>query len=295
MWFKRSNIKLSIIVIVFNMEREARRTLHSLTKEYQKDVSNLNYEVLVIDNGSDAPLGEEFVKSYGSYFSYYYLDNPPPSPAYAINFGVEKSRGEFVCIVIDGAHMLTPGVLKYFQYASGMFENPVVTLRYWFLGPGQQGETLFNGYNTTEEDKLLDRINWPSDGYRLFEIGVFIGINNPNWFTRFFESNYLFIRKTLFYGIGGANRQFDIAGGGFLNLDLLRECTRVEGITLVSILGEASFHQVHGGTTTNVSAEEREAKVAIYRQQYLRIRGEEYSVPTAPIQYIGHMPPQALV
>jgi glycosyltransferase involved in cell wall biosynthesis len=294
MWFLGNKVRLSVVVIVYNMEREASRTLYSLSKKYQLNVNDLEYEVLVIDNGSTSPLGEDYVKRFGDNFRYFYLDNPPPSPAYAINYGVEKAKGEFVGIVIDGAHMLTPGVLQYFQYASTLFKNPVITTRYWFLGPGQQGDTIFNGYNKAEEDILLERINWPSDGYRLFEIGVFIGLNNPNWFTRSFESNYLFVRKTLFHSIGGANTEFDIPGGGFLNLDMLKESTKVEGITLVSILGEASFHQLHGGTTTNVSAEEREAKVAIYRQQYKEIRGEEYSLPTAPIHYIGHMPPQAL-
>ena len=289
----KNKIRLSVVVIMYNMEREAERTLHSLSRQYQLDVDNLDYEVLVIDNGSDKPLGKDCVKRFGDNFHYFYLENPPPSPAFAINFGVERAKGEFVGIMIDGAHMLTPGVFKYFYQASKCYLNPIIATRYWFLGPGQQGDTIFNGYCQEVEDESLKKIQWPIDGYRLFEIGVFIGNHNPNWLTRFFESNCLFIRKELFYKIGCANLAYDIPGGGFLNMDIFKECTKVEGTSLVAILGEATFHQVHGGTTTNVSTEERKEKVASYRKQYKLIRNEEYSVPNVLINYVGHLPQQA--
>lgn len=290
--FKRK-VRLSVIVIMYNMEREVARTLHSLSRQYQQDIDELDYEVIVVDNGSDKPLGENYVKRFGKNFHYFYLENPPPSPAYAINFGVEKAKGEFIGLMIDGAHMLTPGVLKYFYQASKICHNPIIATRYWFLGPGQQGDTIFNGYCQKAEDALLNTIQWPANGYDLFKIGVFIGVNEPNWLRSFFESNCLFIKKELFYETGGANLAFDIPGGGFLNMDIFKECTKIEGTTLVAILGEASFHQVHGGTTTNVSAEVRESKVAIYRKQYKLIRGEEYTVPKFPIHYIGCLPQQA--
>jgi len=283
---------LSVIVIVYNMRREAKHTLNSLSKKYQCGVKNLNYEVIVVDNGSDTPLGNRFVCQFGKNFSYYYLDNPPPSPAYAINYGVKKANSEFIAIMIDGAHILTPGVLKHFWMASNLFPNPIIATRNWFLGPGQQSVTMLEGYNQEKEDELLEKISWPKHGYRLFNIGVFIGKHNPGWLSRFLESNCLFIRKCLFVEIGGANAKFDIAGGGFLNLDILRECTKTEGTSLVSILGEATFHQIHGGTTTNVPAKVRERKVARYRQQYLAIRGEEYRPPSIPIHYFGRLPLQ---
>jgi hypothetical protein len=53
---------LSIVVVVHRMAREARRTLHSLTREYQRGIEGLDYEVIVVDNGSPEPLGEPFVR-----------------------------------------------------------------------------------------------------------------------------------------------------------------------------------------------------------------------------------------
>ena len=43
-------MKLSVIVIAYDMHREIPRTLQSLTRNYQLDSAGLDYEVLVIDN-----------------------------------------------------------------------------------------------------------------------------------------------------------------------------------------------------------------------------------------------------
>ena len=271
------------------MQREARRTLHSLSRKYQRGIEGLDYEVIVVDNGSPEPLGEEFVRRHGENFSYLYLENAAKSPARAINAGVARAKGEALCIMIDGAHTLTPGILRYAMKAFAIYPNPVVAPRFWFTGPGQQGDTVQAGYDAEAEDKLFDSIGWPADGYRMFEIGVFIS-PNADWMSNFFESNCLFLRRAVFEAIGGANESFDYPGGGFLNLDMMREAVEKEGVTLVTLLGEATFHQVHGGITTNVAPAVREERVAMYREQYRKIRGREYQVPGQPIEYLGQRP-----
>ena len=45
--------KVSVVVIIHNIEREAQRTLYSLSAAYQRHISPEDYEVLVIDNGSN--------------------------------------------------------------------------------------------------------------------------------------------------------------------------------------------------------------------------------------------------
>ena len=40
-------------------------------------------------------------------------------------------------------------------------------------------------------------------------------------------------------------------GGGYVNLDFFERVANAPGVNLVTLLGEGSFHQVHGGTTTN--------------------------------------------
>jgi hypothetical protein len=281
--------RLSVIVVVHDMRREARRTLHSLSRQYQRGIEGLDYEVIVVDNGSREPLGEEFVRQHGENFSYLYVEDAPKSPARAINAGAARARGEILCVMIDGAHVLTPGILGYAMKAFGAYANPVVATRYWFTGPGQQGDTVQAGFDAKAEDLLFERIGWPGDGYRMFEIGVFI-TPTADWMSSFFESNCLFMRRAVFDAIGGANESFDYPGGGFQNMDMMREAVEQDGVTLVTLLGEATFHQVHGGITTNVARAVREERVAMYREQYRKIRGKEYQVPHRPIEYLGHRP-----
>ncbi len=43
---------LSIVVVVHNMPEQASKTLHSLSSHYQRDVSEEEYEVIVVENRS---------------------------------------------------------------------------------------------------------------------------------------------------------------------------------------------------------------------------------------------------
>ena len=48
--------RLSIVLIAYNMQREAPRTMRSLSTAMQRDVKHGDYEVVVVDNGSSVPL-----------------------------------------------------------------------------------------------------------------------------------------------------------------------------------------------------------------------------------------------
>ncbi len=88
--------ELAVVVVVHNMRREAGRTLHSLSRSYQRGVDDLDYEVIVVENGSDPDqrLGEEFVRSFGEQFRYIDLGSDAmPSPARAINRGIAATGG----------------------------------------------------------------------------------------------------------------------------------------------------------------------------------------------------------
>lgn len=285
-------MKLSVIVIAYNMQREIPRTLQALSRDYQLDCADLDYEVLVIDNNSSKRVDEHMVRSHGENFHYHFLPDAPPSPAYALNYGARHSTGEILCFMIDGAHLLTPGVFRMALATFRAFRDPLVLTRYFYLGPGSQNESILAGYNQAEEDRLLASIDWPRDGYRLFEIGVPLQGRQPKitWFNKMFETNCMFIARSLFARIGGADERFDIPGGGFLNMDLYNEAAAVDGVVPVQLIGEGSFHQLHGGTTTNVSPAERDAKVESYRAQYREIRGRECTVTDKDIYFFGHLP-----
>lgn len=283
-------LKLSVIVIMYNMRREARRTLYSLSKSYQQGIDGLDYEVLVVDNGSSVPVEEGLFVELGPQFKHILIEDASPSPVSAINEAVKRADGDILCLMIDGAHILTPGILHYGMRAFKYFRNPVVAPHYFYLGPGQQRETIFEGYNQDAEDKLLQSIGWPEDGYRLFEISQIYGEKNRSWFMPKIESNCLFLKKSLYTLIGGMDERFDIPGGGFANPDLFYRAGRSKDATVVGLIGEGTFHQVHNGTTTNISSTDANKKFRLYAKQYEKIRGEKFRLPDFKYEYLGHMP-----
>ena len=277
------------------MRREAVRTLRSLTRSYQRNVEDLDYEVLVIDNGSDPDqrLPGELVASFGPEFRLFAPGiDAHRSPTGALNAGIAAARGEAVALMIDGAHVLTPGVLYFGMKALTTYAPAVVATQQWYVGPGQQGDAGQAGYDQSVEDRLFDAIEWPVDGYRLFEIGHFIG--ERDWFDGIVESNCLFVPRKLLEQIGGFDESFAMPGGGYANLDLLERLALSPGVTVASILGEGTFHQFHGGTTTNVTDEiERRERVVSYREHFQALRGRALIGLDRPVHYVGAMATKA--
>jgi len=287
---------LSVVVVAYDMKREAARTLHSLSRAYQQEIDDLDYEVIVVENGSspDQRLDADFVRGFGPEFRLLDLgDRATPSPAHALNRGIEQARGDTIAIMIDGAHVLTPGVLHFAMTGMRAYAPAIVTTHQWYLGPGQQGEAMDKGYDKDYEDRLFERIRWPVDGYRLFEIGNFIG--DRDWFDGLWESNCLFAPRALLEQVGGLDESFSMPGGGYANLDLFERLGATPGLTVVGMLGEASFHQLHGGTTTNQpDIAERHARLMAYREHYEQMRNRPFRGPGKPRHFVGRVTGAAL-
>ena len=83
------------MLCVYNMRREAERTLWSLSRAYQNGIEDLDYEVIVVENGSSESqkLGEDFVKraSDPSSSTSTWDDAATPSPVPALNRGIEAA------------------------------------------------------------------------------------------------------------------------------------------------------------------------------------------------------------
>ncbi len=285
-------IDLSVVVIFYNMRREAARTLQSLSRSYQDDVDDVSYEVIVVENGSndDEKLGGEFVRSFGPEFRYLDLGaDAAPSPAAALNRGIREGRGRAFALMIDGAHVLTPGVLHFGLAGLTTYAPAIVATQQWYLGPGQQGDVMRDGYDQAYEDRLFESIKWPSAGHRLFEIGHFIG--DRDWLDGMWESNCMFVPRALLAQVGGFDESFSIAGGGYTNLELYERLGSSPDVTVCTIMGEGSFHQVHGGTTTNqIDAAERRSRIFGYSQEYAELRGRPFKGPGKPIHFVGRIP-----
>jgi glycosyltransferase involved in cell wall biosynthesis len=285
-------MKLSVILVSCDMEREIPRSLQSLARDYQQGARELQYEVLLIDNGSPVPLNEMVWAQSDVPVRLIPVPNASPSPAKAINIALAQAKGEVVCLMMDGAHLLTPGVFRMALASYQAFDNPVVAIRYFYLGVEEQPVSVTKGYDKSAEDKLLERIHWPEDGYRLFEISTPLraGAKRLTWFNAMFESNCLFLRRSLFVELGGAEERFDSLGGGFLNLDTFKRAVESFGVTPIQIIGEGSFQQLHGAAATDINGERRAALLEEYREEYARIRGHNELMTKVPFVYMGHMP-----
>lgn len=269
--------KVSVIVIIYNMQREAPRTLHSLSPAYQREISAEDYEVLVYENGSDAPLSQAQIDDLPDNFRYHYIENASPSPVFALNQGLREARGDVVGTMIDGARIVTPGILARALGAAQTHSRPVVATLGWYLGHDLQRHALQNGYSKEAEDQLLQDINWPDEPYRLFEIAVQDESSTDGWFSVIAESNALFMRKEQWQELGGFDERFDAAGGGLINLDTFYRACTWPGAQLLMLTDEATFHQTHGGTATNTPPEVQQSNIEQWRAQYREIRGEDFS------------------
>jgi len=291
-----STPKVSLIVIAYRMPAQAERTLHSLSTDYQLGVNAEDYEVIVVENSSDAPLGEQAATRHGGDFRYFYREETSKSPVNAINFGIEQARAPVIGLMIDGARMLTPGVVKNILLALRLSDAPVVSVPGYHLGRTIQQEAVDSGYNEEVEAELLASIDWPRDGYDLFDIACFSGSCAGGFFRPYSESNCLCMPRWLFDEIGGCDPRFDLPGGGNINLDMYRRACDHPQSELIVFPGEGSFHQFHGGVTTNISKKspERQKIMEELNAQYEQLRGERFNPPEKPGITLGWIPPQAL-
>jgi glycosyltransferase involved in cell wall biosynthesis len=278
-------MKLSVVVIIYNITREAPRTLLSLSPTYQHGITADDYEVIVVENGSTKRLDPEQVTNLGPQFRYFYLDNASPSPASALNFGIQQAKGDLVGIMIDGARICTPGLLHQALAGAETYNRAIVATLGFYLGNGFQRYSIMRGYNQHEEDMLLKQINWPQEGYRLFEAGS--RDESSHWNAPLAESNALFMRKELWTELGGIDERFDLPGGGLVNLDTFARACELPNSELVILLGEGTFHQVHNGVATNTPPYQQEINIGIWMTQYREIRGKEYALPEKPRKFSG--------
>ena len=237
--------EVSIVVVVHDIPREARRTLLSLSADYQRDIRGEEYEVVVVDNGSTPPVDESLLDGLDGNFRILRVEDAPPSPARAVNVGIAAARADIIGVMIDGARMVSPGLLHFARSGARLYDQAVVTALGWNLGfDARQRWAVDCGYTREREDGLLEAVGWPRDGYRLFEIAALRQL----LFGRVVRADLRVDRPVSSPGGVGAahgyDERFDAPGGGFVNLDAFRRAVELPGARLVVLLGEGTFHQL---------------------------------------------------
>lgn len=282
-----SNTKLSVVINFYNMQREAQRTLYSLTNTYQKNIDADDYEVIVIDNGSTKKLDEKWVQGFGKNFRYIYYDAKTLSPCAALNYAVKQARSDKVMCCIDGARILSPGILKYTLSAFKLHEQPFIYTLGMHLGNKLQNHSIKDGYNQKVEDELLSTVDWKNNGYELFKISTLAASSKSGFFSSIVESNCFSMRKEDYLNIGGFDEEFTSAGGGLVNLDIFNKAHENPSLSPVFLLGEATFHQIHGGVATNVPIEQH--PIGEMKKEYVNIKGREFKSFSRVPEYYGFL------
>ena len=278
--------KLSVIVIGYNMARELPRTIRSLSPAMQRDIDPVDYEVMLIDNGSTQTFDEDELRRLLPGLVIHRMENATVSPVPAINFGLTLARGDLVGVCIDGARMASPGLLSKALAASSLHRRPVIGTVAFHLGPEVQMESIKHGYNEAVEDELLADTGWEADGYRLFTISVFAGSSSGGWFELPAESNAFFLRAEHWRALGGWDEGFVTPGGGLANLDTWARACADPTDELIMLLCEATFHQVHGGVATN----NPNSPFELFHEEHKRLRGRPYERPTRQPLHFGTLP-----
>jgi hypothetical protein len=192
--------------------------------------------------------------------------------------------------MIDGARLVTPGVIKNIVMGHRITPRSIVTVPGYHLGFGLQQETVSSGYNVEQEQGLMRSINWPEDGYRLFDISCFSGSCDPGFYLPHGESNCISMPREIWRDLGGYDAQFDMRGGGLVNLDMYRRAFDYPDATHIFLHGEGTFHQFHGGVTTGgEEAEARQKFVDAILDQYTTIRGRTFENPVTNPVYLGQL------
>ena len=284
-----------MVVVAYNMRREVARTLLSLSASYQRHMEPSEYEVIVVDNGSTPPVDQLMIRKLQGTFRLIRIEQASRSPAAAANLGLTVARGDVIGVMIDGARIASPGLLHFARHGCHLYPRAVVATLGWYLGYDYQRFATQAGYDQAREDDLLSSIGWPRDGYRLFEIATMDESSFNGWLAPISESNALFLRRETWNLLSGFDERFDLPGGGLLNLETFRRAIGLPDAELVLLLGEGTFHQVHGGVATNATAAALIDKWTAWTHQYQAIHGQLYDLASAktPPTYIGTLPARA--
>ena len=283
--------RLSVIVIGYNMARELPRTVQSLSPALQRDIGEDDYEIIVVDNGSTENFPAEQLQRLGGNVSTHRMLNATPSPVPAISYGLALARGDLIGVLVDGARMASPRLLATALDAAQLHRRPIIGTLAFHLGPDVQGKSVERGYCQGVEDQLLASVDWIADPYRLFEIAVFAGASSKGWFVIPAETNALFLRREHWGSLGGYDPAFVTPGGGFSNGDVWsRACSDPSG-RVILLLGEATFHQFHGGIATSTTAQS--AVLQQFRDEYVRIRQRAFAAPSGTPLFLGQLHPAA--
>ena len=165
--------------------------------------------------------------------------------------GIGEARADLVGLIIDGARMVSPGLLATALLASRLADRPVITAPAWHLGPTTHMRAAEADTRPARRTTSAPAMRLGQQRLRAVRPG---DVGRPSWrcwFGATSESSSLFLRAETWRALDGLDERFDLPGGGLVNHDLYERACGLPGSRLVVMLGEGTFHQIHGGAATS--------------------------------------------
>lgn len=274
--------KLTVLIVVFDMPREAPRTIVSALPPYQKGVGTDDYEILILDNGSNLPLPDQYVRRLPTNVRCLRVPSPTVSPGDAINWGVTQAAGDCILVCIDGARILSDRLVSTAIKVMDEFPDAFIYTLSWHLGPDVQMRSMFNGYDQGVEDELLAQADWTQNPDKLFEISVLAASSARGIAGPINESNVFAVRRKLLDTVGGYDTRFKLPGGSSSNLELFKRYVTRPNALNICLQSEGSFHQFHDGAATG-----NPGQVERMMDEYAEIFGDAYRRPDYMTLFYG--------
>ncbi|MDE0002012.1 MAG: glycosyltransferase family A protein [Rhodospirillaceae bacterium] len=268
--------ELSIVVVTYKMQREAPRTIFSLLPPAQRLIDDLDYELVVVDNGSPEPLTLEGIPRSNVHLVRIEPGKASVSPAVCINQVVRQhASGELILICVDGARLASSHLVRRTVDVLARHPDAFTYVASRHLGPKLQMQSVREGYDQTAEDLLLDSVPWRTDLDELYNISVWAGAHDANNPLLQNESNAFGLTRTNWDRFGGYNEGFSRPGGGLCNLEIFSRMVNRKDALNVLLWGECTFHQVHNGAATSHAGYFGESL-----EEFRGITGENYRLPS---------------
>jgi hypothetical protein len=231
--------ELSIVVPFANSAAQAENSLLSLSQAFQANVHEAAYEIIAVEAPSGDVCGEARALACGSNVRYFRLDEGGPWRARALSLGVERSRGQWIGLTFDGAHVFTPRVIEHALLARAFGSRQLIMVPEYVPAAGSHWAGTFAKMRPGAND------------YGELLACVTFGPANPNGFlTAVLGAACMFMPRASYDSVGGVDASTDMPGGGALNLDLYTRVSRLRGTRLVMLAGEAALRQPHPEVTT---------------------------------------------
>ena len=91
--------------------------------------------------------------------------------------------------------------------------------------------------------------------------------------------------RSLWTELNGYDEQFVCSGGGLMNHDVWERACELPDVDVFMLLGEGTFHQVHGGVSTNAVT----SRWPEFATEYEQLRGRPYQRRYFPATFVGEL------